>query len=108
METSYKLTTEDYKLIAAEIIAQLGGKMFLVMVGAQNMTFDSSNNDGNLSFKFRGSTVAAYCKIVLDPSDTYTVTFTSARGKTVKEYDGVYCDMLQSIFTSVTGLYTHL
>jgi hypothetical protein len=62
-------------------------------------------------------------EITLDADDTYTVrfykytagrlnkkTFSWTEDKTTEVYEerGVYCDMLQPIFTEVTGLYTHL
>jgi len=49
--------------------------------------------------------------VTLTSLDLYDVKFVSCRNysiNTVKEYTGVYADMLQSIFTDVTGLDTHL
>ena len=96
---------------AIEIMNQLGGKQFIAMTGAQYITYDGKASSPNLSFKFRGSKIATHVKIALDVMDTYTVTFYKIRGaaiKTVKEWDGVYNDMLRDIFTTTTGLDTRL
>jgi hypothetical protein len=103
------MTQQESKLQAMEIMNQLGGMKFVTMTGAQYITYDSNMNTANLAFKFRGSRNATHCKIILDMMDTYTVTFYKVRGaecKTVCEHTGIYNDMLQSLFTEVTGLYT--
>lgn len=105
------MDAEEHKMYSAEILRQLGGCQFIAMCGVQYPAFDGSQPTPNLSFKFRGSPVANFCKIVVDGNDTYTVTFIKVRGtnvETVKELDGVYAEMLQDIFTETTGLYTHL
>lgn len=96
---------------AGEILRQLGGGKFIAMTGAQYFSFEESYPYANASFKFRGSKVATHCRIRLDASDTYIVTFFKIRGatcKTVSEHKGIYNDMLQAHFTEVTGLYTSL
>ncbi len=113
-ETGYKLTTQEHKEYCQEILNQLGGRQFIAMVGANSITFDGTLNTPNLALRFKGSNKANYVKVTLDPDDTYTVKFHRLSSdiersmKPVKEYSGVYCDMLQDIFTSVTGLYTTL
>ena len=56
-------------------------------------------------------------KIILDEdTDTYTMYFyrqtltkyADIKVKEIAKYEGVYFDMLQQIFTDVTGLYTRL
>ena len=101
----------ERKSQAMEIMNQLGGQKFIAMTGARYITFDEKGPTANLSFKFMGSKAATHMKIALDVMDTYTVTFYKIRGatcKTVKEYTGVYNDMLRDIFTSFTGLETSL
>lgn len=49
-------------------------------------------------------------RIVLEPSDTYTMTFFNATAngqKVVKRYDDVYADMLVDIFERQTSWYLH-
>jgi len=105
------MDNQDYKLCAAEIIKQLGGGGFMYMCGVKYPTYDTDKGTPNLSFRFSGSRTANHCEIVLDAMDTYTVTFrkiTSKNVKSVKEYTGVYNDMLQGIFKDATGLNTRL
>lgn len=101
------MATES-QIIASEILKQLGGNRFLVMTGSKNLAATGKG----LSMKLtRNNAKATHLTITLDADDTYTLTFVKVTVKeftTVKETKGVYCDMLQNIFTSVTGLYTHL
>ena len=102
--------------VADTIYQQLGGNRFKAMTGASS--FSGSAN--SLSFKLPASSTIDRIKgviVELTPDDTYTMRFLRVTGsfakgnlgvETVKEYDGVYCDQLQDIFTQVTGLYTHL
>ncbi len=105
------MNKQEAKEAAMTIVQQLGGKQFVVMTGARNIVFDSTASTPNVSLKFMGSKIATHVKIELDVMDTYTVTFYKIRGaaiKTVKEWKGVYNDMLQGIFTETTGLDTRL
>jgi hypothetical protein len=107
------MNKEDHKLCAVEIMNQLGGRHFMAMCSVKFPTYDTDLGTPNLAFKFQGSRTFTHCKIVLDAMDTYTVTFykispRTADIKTVKEYTGIYNDMLQSIFKQTTGLNTHL
>lgn len=92
---------------ANTILQQMGGMGRLVaMTGAHNFLA----LDNGVQFKFKGSRVANSCRVVLDPSDTYTVEFhkITKRGlevKEVKSLSGVYCDMLVELFEGTTGLY---
>ena len=117
--------THDEKMqIANTIIQQLGGNRFRVMTGAKNFMA----LDGGVTFAIPGG--GGFAKhginkvnVVLDASDTYTITafkirrtrrtgspschprlITEAKG----QHSGVYNDMLQSVFTDLTGLGTHL
>ena len=50
-------------------------------------------------------------RITLTPADEYDVEFGKLRGlnyKVIETVEGVYCDMLQDVFTSATGLLTSL
>lgn len=105
--------------VAHTILRQLGGNKFLVMTGAIPVT------DGNTLrlHLTKNMSKANRLYITLEADDTYTMRFfkyTAGRldMKTfewkadkvteIKTIEGVYCDMLQSIFTEVTGMYTHL
>lgn len=94
--------------VAKEILRQLGGNKFIAMTGAKN--FGATEN--SLTFKIgRNSSSANWIKIVLNGKDLYDLSFIQVRGdkiKTLKTYDDVYFDQLQEIFTSFTGMHTHL
>lgn len=106
--------------IADIILEQLGGNKFLAMTGANHLLADGNTLRMNLP---KNASKANRLWITLDEDDTYTMnffkftagrlntktlTFTEDKKVDVKEINGVYCDMLQDIFTSVTGMYTHL
>jgi len=88
--------------IAREIMNQLGGHKFTSMTGAHDYVAIKTG----LQFGFRGSTKANKCRITL-LGDTYKVEFFNLRAgacKPVANFDDVYDNMLQSIFTYATGL----
>jgi hypothetical protein len=93
--------------IANIILDQLGGRQFTSMTGAKNLVA----TQGGLHFKLpRGLAKDGITSVlvVLDPSDTYTVSFHNSRGRTVASYDETYCDQLRGLFEDVTGLCTSL
>ncbi|NJN07554.1 MAG: hypothetical protein HC815_06005 [Richelia sp. RM1_1_1] len=98
---------EISKEIAEIILQQLGGKGKLVMmIGVWNIKVE----DNSVSFRFKGSQVANYIKIILDASDTYNLEFmliNSAKGicEEKEKYSMIYADMLISTFEEYTGLY---
>jgi hypothetical protein len=99
--------------VAGEILKQLGGNKFIVMTGAKN--FYKGVDDQKqpfIGFKIgKAKNQINYVKIILTGRDDYTMQFLSIRGsklKVVREVEGVYNDMLQDVFTTNTGLYTHL
>ena len=106
--------------IADIILEQLGGNKFLAMTGANHLVSDGNTLRMNLP---KNASKANRLRITLNADDTYTMNFfkftagrlnkktfawTEDKKVDVKEIKGVYCDMLQDIFTSVTGMYTHL
>lgn len=106
------METSTSKSVAQEILQQLGGNKFIAMTGSKNFMADGNTLIMHLA---RNSSKANRLKITLTPMDTYTMVF--YKGVTVdfqikivevKKIEGVYHDQLQKIFTSVTGLDTHL
>lgn len=106
--------------VADIILEQLGGNKFLVMTGANHLLSDGNTLRMNLP---KNASKANRLWITLNADDTYTMNFfkftagklnkktfswTEDKKINVKKIEGVYCDMLQDIFTSVTGMYTHL
>ena len=103
-----KYTAEEAKAVANTIFQQIGGRRMSAMTGAKNFAFDK---DGSLSFAFPRSAGVNRCRIELMPTDTYKMTFSLVHGKnyTVKHVvEDVYCDQLEAIFESKTGLFTSL
>lgn len=105
--------------VANTILQQLGGRRFSVMTGAK----DFLGSENSLQFRLgRNQTQTNRVRVVLEPSDTYTVYFekvslprVNAKGefvdgkvKLIAKRDDIYCDVLADVFTSVTGLYTSL
>lgn len=106
--------------ISKTILSQLGGNKFVVMTGAKNFIGDENSLRMTLP---KNMSKANRLTITLNWDDTYTMRFwkyTAGRlnSKTfewipekiteIKEITGVYCDMLQEIFTETTGMYTRL
>ena len=116
---------EERKYIATTIIEQLGGNRFIAMTGAKDFI---ALEKGGVEFAIgRNSKKVNRVKITLEWDDTYTMQFVNYRApklvvnnKTLSadwkpeqrtvlnEVSGVYCDMLQDIFTENTHLYTSL
>jgi hypothetical protein len=98
-------------LVANTIAQQLGhsANRMVAMIGAYN--FVGSENSLSFRFKARARNGANACRIVLDPSDTYTVEFISLRGTSRKvkgEFKDIYADSLKGLFERETGLYLSL
>ena len=95
-------------VVAEIILEQMGGYGRLKsMVNVKNLNC----TDNSLAFKFSGSRKINHVRVELKSDDTYKMEFLKVGKidwKTVKEYDGIYCDMLVEIFEDVTGLYLSL
>lgn len=91
--------------VAKAILDQLGGSGRLqAMVGAKDFYLIEEKG---IQFKFMRSNKVNFVRIVLTGLDLYTVTFYRL-GKyeliPVSTFDGIYNDMLISLFQRVTGL----
>ena len=102
------------------ILEQLGGHKFVVMTGSSHFVSDKNTLRMKLA---KNKSKANKLDITLMPDDTYTMRFykysaprkkpnsmeyTSGKVEEVAMFEGVYNDMLQDIFTQVTGMYTYL
>lgn len=104
------------KAIADAILKQLGGGKFIAMTGARDFVYGPDF----LQFRFPTHRRVNSLKIILEPTDLYRLEFYritkprltakdfSGGAQLVAEFDGIYADQLQPIFTRVTGLDTHL
>lgn len=117
-----------HKEIATTILNQFGGHMALKLIGGKPAMGASDGNknsvvsvgnegDTVVDIKFEGTAEEIegvrpnvvriiYCL----GSDTYRMIFFRAVENTaviLKEFDDVYCDMLQSLFEDTTGLFLY-
>ena len=101
-------TVQSAPPVALTILEQLGGRRFIVMTGAKNFV----GSEHALTFSIpRAVGGANKVRVTLTAMDDYIVETFAVRGSrfSVKGYrEGVYADSLQSVFTSLTGLYTRL
>ena len=89
------------------ILQQLGGNKFVMMTGASCF----SDGENTLIVKFKGCKTMNLLRITLTDLDLYKMEFMKFAGTKLTprtEVDMVYHDMIQSIFTKETGLYTSL
>lgn len=103
-------TKKPVPQFAIDIMQQLGGNKFIAMTGSTNFVYDEQSQSISMKLR-RNASKAQYLKILLTVMDVYTmqfISFTSGELVIVKECNNVYNDGLQSMFTSVTGLNTHL
>ncbi len=92
---------------AAEIIRnQIGAEACMLLGASSFISFDEGQG---LQFRIKGSAKANTIRILLDASDTYTVTFWKCRASKAVEvasFSFVYADGLHDLIESQTGLYT--
>jgi hypothetical protein len=96
--------------IANIILEQIGGPKMAKMTGAKNFTAINNGLQFKLPSNFARDGINCV-RVVLEPSDTYTVSFLKVRGTSYKEvssFDETYCDQLRGLFEEVTGLRTSL
>ena len=100
--------------IAQTIWQQIGGKRFAVMTGSKD--FVDMGNGLRMSLA-RNKTSANRLDIIYDAgTDLYNMRFYrrtfskktfERKVKDVETHEGIFFDMLEDVFTQVTGLYTH-
>lgn len=97
-------------VIAKTILAQLGGNRFVAMTGSKDFVATENGLTFKLAKVYNG---ISHVNVTLDCDDTYIVTFNKWNARKldmhiVARHVGIYCDMLQDLFTNETGLYTTL
>ena len=103
-------TKKEVPQFAIDILRQLGGNRFLAMTGTTGLVYDNESRSVSMQLR-RNISKAKWLKIKLTVMDVYTMQFFALKNDTpiiVREFTGIYNDMLQSIFTEVTGLNTSL
>ncbi|QIG65723.1 hypothetical protein phiOC_p058 [Ochrobactrum phage vB_OspM_OC] len=107
-----RFTKQTDKVVAETILAQMGGKRFAMMTGAKNFVA----GDLSLRFNIPGSLTKKHINTVIvtldEAADLYVMEFGKFSKKTmeftsISKVKGVYCDMLEDIFETETGLLTH-
>jgi len=106
--------------VADTILAQLGGNKFIAMTGSSNFIADGNTLRMNLKPNKSGVNMLY---ITLGGDDLYemrfikytpgrlnkkTFVYTDDKTTEIATHTGVYFDMLQEIFTNVTGMNTTL
>lgn len=93
--------------IAKTILAQFGGREFLLVTGSKNLVA----TENGLHFKVgRNGKKVTHVRVTLDDNDTYTVEFCKWNGRklemnVISKHEGIYCDMLKDLFYDNTGMY---
>ena len=118
--TTTEQKAERNKQIAATILNQLGGRKFTAMTGSKNYFYIDNGIQMTLATNM---SKANKLTITLNAMDTYDMKFerftparyntktyelVESKTKLIKEYNDIFCDQLQELFTQVTGMYTSL
>ena len=93
-------------MIAQTILQQIGGRRFTAMTGSRD--FIDMGNGLRMSLA-RNKTSANRLDIIYDEgADLYNMRFyrRTFSKKDIAIHEGIYFDMLEEMFTMVTGLYT--
>ena len=96
--------------VANTILQQLGGNKFIAMTGSKNLV---GSEDALTMQLTKNKAKAKFLRIEITSMDTYNMIFRGSMNKDyefpeVARHEGVYDDMLQTLFTQVTGLDTSL
>ena len=117
-------TLKTTDMIAQTILQQIGGKRFTAMTGSRDyinmgngLRMSLARNKTSLRMSLaRNKTSANRLDIIYDAgADLYNMRFYrktfskktfECRTKDIAVHEGIYFDMLEEMFTMVTGLYT--
>jgi hypothetical protein len=97
-------------IVAQTILEQLGSHRFIAMTGAKDFVGGYNCLHFKLPSNFAKHKITVV-KITLTDADLYDVEFGKIRRgcyQPVESHEGLFFDQLQEVFTSVTGLDTHL
>ncbi len=84
------------KILDRSALMAWGAKHFVSLPGCKDY-------QGGVRFKVNGLTFKGWVKVELNWMDEYTISFINKKAEVVKEYEGVYCDMLVNIIDYVEG-----
>ena len=84
-------------MIAKTILEQIGGRRFAAMTGSKD--FIDMGNGLRMSLAADLYNMRFYRR-------TFSKKTFECKTKDIETHKGIYCDMLEEMFTMVTGLYT--
>lgn len=100
---------EYQKEIASTIIQQMGCKKLVLMVGAKNFSYGTTEYDGFVQpymiFQFAMSRKYKFCRVIYEEGkDTYVFQLMNNKAEIKVSIDNVYCEDLIPLFEEKTGL----
>jgi hypothetical protein len=110
MTTLVTTPTRQTPQFAIDILKQLGGNHFIAMTGSTGFVYDNDSQSISMQLR-RNLAKAKWLKITLTVMDVYTMEFFALKNNEpviIKRIEGIYNDMLQGIFTNITGLNANL
>ena len=103
-------SVNEARLDPKQLLQQLGGNRFIMMVGAKNLVVDKSKNELHMKIG-RNSKGVSHVVIKLTSLDLYDMKFLQMRKNKIKVKStekGVYADQLGKMFKKNTGMNVRL
>ena len=103
-------SVNEARLDPKQLLQQLGGNRFIMMVGAKNLAVDKSRNELHMKIG-RNSKGVNFVRIKLSSMDLYDMEFLQVRAGKIKiksKVKDVYADQLGKMFKKHTGLNVRL
>ena len=105
-----KESVNEARLDPQQLLQQLGGNRFIMMVGAKNLVVDKSKNELHMKIG-RNAKGVSHVRIRLSSMDLYDMEFLQVRAGKIKiksKEKGVYADQLGKMFKKNTGMNVRL
>ena len=103
-------SVNEARLDPQQLLQQLGGNRFIMMVGAKNLVVDKSKNELHMKIG-RNAKGVSHVRIRLSSMDLYDMEFLQVRAGKIKiksKEKGVYADQLGKMFKKNTGMNVRL
>ena len=97
-------TQRRMNMIAKTILEQIGGRRFAAMTGSKD--FIDMGNGLRMSLARNIYDAGADLYNMRFYRRTFSKKTFECKTKDIETHEGIYCDMLEEMFTMVTGLYT--
>ena len=105
-----KESVNEARLDPKQLLQQLGGNRFIMMVGAKNLAIDKPKNELHMKIG-RNAKGVSHVRIRLSSMDLYDMEFLQVRAGKIKiksKEKGVYADQLGKMFKKNTGMNVRL